>query len=95
MSKTLIKRPKDLPKTNPSVFSNFDHTIHSESLKLVEAGTHQGQHAAWDFCGWVWYDVDKKKWFEEIWRHAAHVETLEGDTFREVIDEAIDRFGSA
>ena len=57
------KRPKG--GELDTVYSNFDHLLDEEIAKQLESnsGKVYAQHAAWDFCGYIWHDDGK--WYDE------------------------------
>jgi hypothetical protein len=73
------------------VCSNFDHVIDSEVVRLLEAGGCVAGHAAWEFCGYVWYADGR--WHEGIMRHHEHVDTVTAPTLPELFKTVNDKWG--
>ncbi|GAH60460.1 unnamed protein product [marine sediment metagenome] len=73
--------------------SNHDHSIDEgleEWLKENE-GKVCAQHAAWDFCGYVWYELGK--FYEQVWQHNSPIEEISADTLEELMTKANDKYG--
>ena len=69
------------------VYSNFDHEYNMKENEVKESGKFH-QHAAWDFCGYVWYNLLDKQFKEEIWISNTHRHTLSAVSLFELINEA-------
>lgn len=91
-NETLETVTRRLPGTKESIYSNFDHVIDSAVVEDLKAGDKFAQHAAWDFCGYVYHDKDG--WHEEVWRWGALAKVLHGDSAESVIAQANEEFGS-
>ncbi|MGW4718847.1 hypothetical protein [Nocardia sp. NPDC004260] len=78
-----------------SVYSNFDHELNADVVRQLAAapGELHAQHAAWDFCGYVWALPDGR-WVDQVWRYNAPVEDIVGDSVEEVIERVNDIYGS-
>ena len=75
-----------------AVYSNFDHQLdHELAHRLAEGGCH-AQHAAWDFCGYVWR-LEDGRWIEQVWRYNSPVQEIVGDELEEIIELANDEWG--
>lgn len=75
-----------------SIYSNFDHVLNKsveESLK--NDSSLFSRHPAWNFNARVYFE--NGKWFSEVWRYHKIVATLEGDSAKEVIDQANLKWG--
>ena len=75
------------------VYSNFDHKLEDDVVEKLK-GTENSfaQHSAWGFCGYVYFQGDK--WHEDVWRNNIFRQTIDGDSAIEVIEQAIDKYGS-
>jgi len=74
--------------------SNFDHSIEKgceEALREGE-GKVYCQHAAYNFCGYVWFENDK--FYERVMRYKATVAVFVNDSLKELMHEVNERFGS-
>ncbi len=80
------------PETEGEVYSNFDHRMDEKIVAILHEEVHHAQHAAWDFCGYVY--KSGARWFEEVWVYNTHQTTLSGDTVEDVIREANEQFGN-
>ena len=76
-------------------FSNFDHTfkhgIEETTKMIMENPDRCFGHAAWDFRGYIWFENDR--FYEEIWSHHSHINTLESEDLRDLITKANDIYG--
>lgn len=75
------------------IYSNFDHTFDESVAADLEAspGT-VAAHSAWDFHGKVHFRDGK--WYERIFVYGSQVAVIEGSSAREVIEQAIARYGA-
>jgi hypothetical protein len=76
------------------IYANFDHKLNqnvADQLK-VQPGKTYAQHAAWGFCGYVWYQDGQ--WYEEIWIHNTRKTTRSNEDLRELIEEVNDHYGN-
>lgn len=76
-----------------SVYSNFDHEIDNAVVYELQAGDIFAFHAAWDYCGCVWFVPAARKWVEQVERYTVTLEYIIGDTVEEVIKQTIDKYG--
>ncbi len=76
-----------------AVYSNFDHALDDAVVSALEVDPGLcAQHAAWDFCGYVWRG-DDGVWRDEVWRWNLPVEVFEGESARAVIEAANESYG--
>lgn len=81
-------------ETSEAVYSNFDHVLEAGvEAELLADSTLYAQHAAWDFCGYVWHAAGV--WHNEVWRWNSPVEVLTDESCAAVIAQANDKWGSA
>lgn len=66
-----IRRPDGWTLAPTPVMTNFDHTIDEDVVAELLRGAFVGQHAALDFCGYVWHA--EGVWFETVWRYNSPV----------------------
>jgi len=85
----LIAKPM---REGDTAFSNFDHQYTLTENQVKESGGYH-QHSAIEYCGFIWYDMNKKKFYNEIMRYHEAVSIIEGDTLKEAVEGAIDLFG--
>jgi len=79
-------------ETETPIRSNFDGILDEEVVAfLIEHPSYYAQHAAWNFCGYVWYSG--AGWHEEVWRYKSPVEVLHGEGAEDVTTEANDKYG--
>ena len=72
-------------ETEDCIYSNFDHCLDPAIVKEVEKGAY-AQHAAYNFCGYVW--KDDKGWHEAQMVYGSVRRVLHAETVEEVIREA-------
>lgn len=74
--------------------SNMDGSIDdglAEALKQ-QAGSVYAQHAAWNFCGYVWYE--NGMFHEEVWVYNAPRTVINADTLQELMSDVNAEYGS-
>jgi len=89
----LLERPGE--ETSEAVYSNFDHALAIKVAEQLEAqpGGLFAQHAAWNFCGYVWI-LPGGQWVDQVWRYGTPVEDITGDSIEAVIEAVNDRYGT-
>lgn len=81
-------------RLRPAVYSNFDHELKPDIVKQLEADPNSyAQHAAWDFCGYVWRGADGI-WRDEVWQYREPVEVLYSNTIEGAIAFANKKYGA-
>lgn len=75
------------------LYSNFYHELNGEILKRLEVEKAVAPHFAWDFWACVWKDHETGRWFEMVKRYHEHVDTIEGESAREVIEATNEKYG--
>lgn len=88
-SNTEYEKPEEEGDT---VYSNLDHSYEMTEEQIKNSRMYH-QHAAWDFCGYVWFDTEEQRFIEEIMIYKSVVNTLYGKTLESVIQEAIMLYG--
>ena len=74
------------------IYSNFDHEYDEEVRKdLDESDSIVFQHAAWNFCGYVW--KADGKYHNEVWVYGSPVECFTADNLEDVINYANIKYG--
>ena len=86
----LLKMPKGLKESDPHML-NMDGRIDEGFEDNLRTKEFYGQHSAWDFCGYVWWDG--KTFHEEIWVYNSHCNTISADTLRELMETVNDEYG--
>ena len=91
---TKSARPETAKETEEPIYSNFDHQLDEEIKGQVQANPNKlyAQHAAYNFCGYVWYDGTK--WKEEVWVYKEPQEVIEAETIEDLIDKVNLEYGS-
>ena len=85
------KRPL---KEGECAYSNFDDQYELTEEQVKASGMYH-QHAAYDFCGYVWFDPEKQQFIEQIWIYRNITNVLYGKTLDEVIQKAVNLYGSS
>ena len=77
------------------IYSNFDHEFHLDvAVEVFQNPELYAQHAAWNFCGWVWFSPEDGKWYEQVMQYRGVVDCLTGETPQECIEQAIEKYGA-
>jgi len=75
-----------------TVYSNLNRHQDLSDEEVKESGlTHQ--HAAYDFCGYVWYDKKEGVFREEVWRYHSLADTKSATTIKELVEMVNDEYG--
>ena len=90
-SNTEYKKPEE---EGDIVYSNLDHDYEMTEEQVKNSGMCHA-HPAWNFCGYVWFDIENQKFVEEVMIYRSVVDVLCGETLDEVIQEAIDLYGGS
>lgn len=85
--------PKDAREIE-AVYTNCTHELDTDVVKELELNPNKtvAQHAAWEFCGYIWHDGTG--WINEVWRHNHPMDIFGGTTVQEVIRLANVKYGS-
>lgn len=86
----MIRPDKD---TSQALWSNLDGILDLQVEERLKQGDCYSQHAAWNYCGWVWFDPDTETWYEEVWRCGSRIATITGDSATNVIAKALASYG--
>lgn len=91
---TEITDKEEITNKEGGIYSNFDHVLNEGVKEVLQNKPNEcwSHHAAWDFCGYIWYDG--KRWREEIWVYHSFQEVLEADTVEDLIEGANEKYGS-
>ena len=77
------------------VMSNFEHIVISGAEEALRDKEVFGVYPAMDFFATVWYDNDNDKFKCEIMQYHSHINTIEEDTLKEIMDTASNLYGAA
>jgi hypothetical protein len=83
--------PFDLRELPEAVYSNCDHALDATVADQLKAGDCYAQHAAWDFCAYVWFENGRYRSY--VMRYGSHRATLENDDLADLIRQTNDEFG--
>ena len=86
----LLKMPKGLKESDPHM-SNMDGRIDKGFEENLRTKEFYGQHSAWDFCGYAWFDG--AKFHEEVWVYGGHIATISANSLKELMNEVNDKYG--
>jgi predicted ester cyclase len=89
-----IKNIDSLTETKDEVYSNFDHCLNEKVAdELVEQnGKIVAQHAAWNFCGYIWYE--NGNFHEQVWQYKKPVAEFKNKNIIDLIDEVNSEYGN-
>ena len=78
-----------------TVYSNLDHQFDSNVLEELRNNpeTTMAQHAAWEFCGYVWH-TSCGQWACKVMRHRSVVDIVVADTPEELTQAVCEQWGS-
>jgi len=91
MNLTMINRGNR--KYEDVIYSNFDHCFSNDEGYVKAHPDIYFQHSARDFCGYVWYDIETKKFYEEVWVYRSHIKTIKEETLKDLITNINNEFG--
>lgn len=86
-----IAAPRQLPHSG-TLYTNLAHAYDEAVVQAVFAGKSIGQHAAWDFCGWVWFADGA--WVETVMVCGDVVATYACADLSTLIDHVVGAHGS-
>lgn len=75
--------------------TNFDGSIDREVEAQLKEQEAYAQFAAWDFCGYVWWNRGRKQWSCRVMVYREHVNTIHADTVEELREAVNDEYGGA
>jgi hypothetical protein len=80
-------------ETSHSVCSNIDHVIDTDVMMelLAFPNVRYAQHAAWNFCGYVWHDGEL--WHEQVWISGLLAESRSDKNLSDLIDAVNNDYG--
>lgn len=87
----VITNPEHLRELDDSVYNNFDHVMDRDVVEQLKAGDCRAQHAAWNFCAWVWFEDGRYKSY--VMRHHYHVGTYDNENIDDLVRHVNERFG--
>ncbi len=95
-SDLIIPIPKnglpDLPQLiDDPIYTNFDHTWNPDIQEQVERGEGYAQHAARDFCGYVW--KTEEGYAEVVWIYNEPRACYHAPDLADLIKAVNDRWG--
>ena len=77
----------------PTLYSNLTKALLFEEKVLKRRPFKKYMHAAWDFCGYIWYDDTLGTFVEEVWQLHQKKKTLMNFSLEDLIRETNDKFG--
>lgn len=98
--KTIPKTYGRITKNSPlsgemtaMAMTNWDGTYNENICNRLKKEKVFAQYSGWDFCGLVWFDKGKKRYFCEVWVHRSHVDTKDSETPQELMDAVSSEYG--
>lgn len=75
--------------------SNFNHSIDDDCEEQLRANENKVycHHAAWNFCGYVWFE--NGKFHEQVMRYKNIIDELSADSLEELKEEVNSTYGYA
>ena len=83
----------ELIEIDEVIMSNFDHCINYEAANKIMDGKHYSQYSGWNFCGYVYYDVEAEKFICEIWVYNSLVEIIKCKTLELIMENVCNNYG--
>ena len=81
-------------ETCEAIYSNWDRVLDASVERILAADPSlYAQHAACNYCGYVW--CKDGVWYEQVWQWKTPVELFTGPGPRAVIEAVIGKYGSA
>ena len=71
--------------------SNFDHSVDDGFEDALRTGKLCGEHYAWNFCGYVWFDGEQ--FCEDVHVYGEYQQTIKADTLEELMDRVNEQYG--
>lgn len=71
---------------------NMDHSIDDGVDEALRAGGTYCQHAAWNFCGYVWFADGQ--FHEEVWRYNSPQTIVSADSLAKLMEAVNAEWGS-
>lgn len=93
MQNQFNKQYKKPEREGGIVYSNFNHEYDMTEEEVKNSNMYHA-HPAWNFCGYVWFDSEKQQFVEEIMVYKSVANIFYGGTLDEVIQKAIELYGS-
>ena len=76
-----------------TVYSNLDHILDEGiEAQLAESQNFCAQHAAWNFCGCIYYA--ESEWYNEVWVNGVIKGVFPGPTLMSVVTQANEVYGN-
>lgn len=89
-TQTLRQMPSGMPEASCG-YSNFDYLWDDGGRDAVNSGEFFARHAAWNFNGCIWKDLDG--YHEEVWVYHQHVATVDAETLDDLIEKVNSEYG--
>ena len=76
-----------------SAYSNIDHCLEAQVVDALKKDPNKiyAQHAAWNFCGYIWFDG--KLWHDQVWVHGNPSHEFEHEDIMELISDVNYEYG--
>jgi hypothetical protein len=88
----MLRKSSELYLIKEDIMSNFDHVIDREVEKELKENRCYSKYPGWNFSGNVWFQDNK--FYCEVWQYHCHVETIEGDTLEDLMENVCCEYGA-
>ena len=76
-----------------SGMTNFDYSIDKGLVEALQSKKCYAHYAGWNFCGYVYWNEEEKKYICEIWQYHEWTDTVKADGLEEIMEEISATYG--
>lgn len=84
-----ITRPFEEGRTT---YSNIDHEFEMTEEEVKNSCKYH-QHAAYNFCGYVWWDNEREVFIEQVWQYKTMVDEMVCSSLELLIEKINEYYG--
>lgn len=88
-----MRIPEGYEEHPDSVMSNCDHEINNAVVEIIKDSNLWALYPGWNFCGYVWWDRETKRWFCEVWTYNSYKQTFQANDLQQIMDDVSDEYG--
>jgi len=92
MTNSILKETKYKFLNNLGM-SNFDHSIDDGLEESLQTNKQVAQYSGWNFCGYVYWDKEEKKFICEVWQNNEWIDTIKANNLEEIMEEVFGQYG--